>query len=71
MMVGIIVIYLAVMVLAGFVIATVIFIPVTMIIMGEKNKILIPVVGIGFARIGYFLFTTVFHVFLPSGLLFQ
>jgi type VI protein secretion system component VasK len=69
-MMGIAVVYLGLMMLAGFIIATALFIAVIMIFMDEKKILFALAVGLGSSLGMYFLFYQVFRIILPPGLLF-
>ena len=69
-MMGIALVYLVLMMLAGFIISTALFIIAIMLFMGEKKIWLALAIGTGSSLGLYFLFYGIFHILLPAGLLF-
>lgn len=65
-MIGIFVIYALILYLGGFVIASLLFIPAVMYLLGERNKKKLLGASVIITGIVYFLFTILLHITLPQ-----
>jgi putative tricarboxylic transport membrane protein len=57
----------------GYTVATLVFMPILIWVLGPRNRRAIPmiiIISLGMTFVIYFVFLEVFHVFLPSGKLF-
>ena len=62
--------YIAGIEIVGFYISTAIFIPVTALVLGARNRLSIFMAGAGFLLFCYAVFSVLFERVLPEGLLF-